>query len=185
MTYQEIIEKIKSELQKAMDDFKAETMKLRSNRLSPALLEDVEANCFGSFLPMKQLGAITNAGPRELMVELWDKSYVEGAVKAVEQAGLNLGVRINDKTIYFSAPPLTEETRLEVIKLLDKIKEEAFQGVRRLRDKAWKDLQDACVRSELREDDKFKGRDKLDETTREYREKMEEIAKRKEEEIKG
>ncbi len=185
MTYQEIIEKINAGLQKAVDDFKAEAAKLRSNRLSPALLEDVEVNCFGSFMPMKQLGAIANASPRELTVELWDKSYVEGVVKAVEQAELNLGVRIDDKTIYFSAPPLTEESRQNVIKLLDKMKEEAFQVLRRFRDKAWKDMQDACVRGELREDDKFRGRDKLDETTREYREKMEEIAKRKEEEIKG
>ena len=185
MTYQEVVEKIKIELQKAVDDFKAETLKLRSGRLSPALLEDVEVNCFGSFMPMKQLGAIANASPRELMVELWDKSYVEGVVKAVEQAELNLGVRINDKTIYFSAPPLTEESRQNVIKLLDKMKEEAFQILRRFRDKAWKEIQDACTKGELREDDKFKGRDKLDETTREYREKMEEIAKRKEEEIRG
>ncbi|MDD5750536.1 MAG: ribosome-recycling factor [Candidatus Pacebacteria bacterium] len=185
MTYQEIIDKIKPEMQKAADDFKAETLKLRSNRLSPALLEDVEVNCFGSFMPMKQLGAIANASPRELMVELWDRSYVDGVVKAVEQAELNLGVRINDKTIYFSAPPLTEETRQNVIKLLDKIKEEAFQTLRRFRDKAWKDMQDASVKGELREDDKFKGRDKLDEATRDFREKIEGIAGRKEEEIKG
>jgi len=185
MTYNEIIDKIKPEFQGVVDDFKLEASKLRTNRLSPALLEDVEVNCFGSFLPMKQLGAIANASPRELMVELWDKSYVEGVVKAVEQAELGLGVRINDKTVYFSAPPLTEESRQNVIKMLDKIKEEVFQNLRHFRDRTWKELQDFCVKGELREDDKFKGRDKLDEATRDFREKIEEIAKRKEEEIRG
>ncbi len=185
MTYQEVIDKIKPEFQRVVDDFKAEIAKLRSNRLSPALLEDIEVNCFDSFMPMKQLGAIANASPRELMVDLWDKSYVEGVVKAVEQAELGLGVRINDKTIYFSAPPLTEESRQNVIKMLDKIKEEAFQNLRHFRDKGWKEIQDACTKGELREDDKFKGRGKLDEATRDFREKIEEVAKRKEEEIKG
>ncbi|PIU16585.1 ribosome recycling factor [bacterium (Candidatus Gribaldobacteria) CG08_land_8_20_14_0_20_39_15] len=185
MIYQEIVDKTKADLQKAVEDFKAEVAKLRSNRLSPALLEDIEVNCFGSFMPMKQLGAIANGSPRELMVELWDKSYVEGVVKAVEQAELGLGVRIDDKIVYFSAPPLTEETRQNVIKMLDKKKEEAFQVLRHFRDKAWKEIQETCQKGELREDDKFKGKDKLDETTREFREKIEEIAKRKEEEIKG
>jgi len=185
MTYQEIIEKIKPEFQKTSDNFKAEIQKLRSSHLSPAVLEDIDVNCFGSILPMKQLGAISNASPRELVIQLWDKSYVEGVVKAVEQAELGLGVRVDDKNIYFSSPALTEENRHNLIKLLDKAKEETFQVLRHFRDKAWKELQDMCAEGELREDDKFKGRDKLDEATREFREKIEEIARSKETEIKG
>lgn len=185
MSYQNFIDKVKPEMQKITDDFKAEVSKLRSGRLSPSLLEDIEVNCFGSFMPMKQLGAIANASPRELMVELWDKSYVEGIVKATEQAELGLGVRIDDKTVYFSAPALTEETRQNVIKQLNKKKEETFQAIRHCRDRIWKEIQETCQKGELREDDKFKGRDKLDETTRDFREKIEEIAKRKETEIKG
>jgi len=185
MSYQEIIEKVKPEFQKLVDDFKVEVSKLRSNRLSPALLEDIEVNCFGSFMPLKQLGAITNVSARELLVDLWDKSYVESVVKAVEQAELGLGVRINDKAVYFSSPALTEESRQNIVRLLDKIKEDAFQDLRHCRDKGWKEMQDSCQKGELREDDKFKGRDKLDEATRDFREKIEQIAKRKEDEIRG
>ena len=69
--------------------------------------------------------------------------------------------------------------------MLMKKKEESFQELRRLRDKAWKDIQDKFTKGEIREDDKFKGRDKLDESVRDFREKMDEIAERKEKEILG
>lgn len=185
MTYQEIIDNVKPELEKTVGDFKQELMKLRSGRLSPALIEDVVADCFGSLLPLKHLGAISNPVPREILVQLWDKSYVDGVVKAVEAAGLGLSVRIDGNKVYFSAPPLTAESREGLVQVLNKKKEEVFQELRRERDKTWKVIQESFQAGEIREDDKFRARDKLDEMTREYREKIEEMAASKEKEIKG
>lgn len=181
MSYQSIIDDTKQDFDLMLSDFKQEMLKIRSGRLSPALLEDVEVNCFGSLMPLKQLGSITSAGLREVMVQLWDKSYVEGVVFGVEKAGLNLSLRIDGNKIYFTSPALTGEIREEMVRLLNKKKEEFYQQLRDKRDKAWKSLQNP----EIREDDKFRGRDKLDEAARDYREKLEEIAKRKEEEIRG
>ena len=162
MDFQIIIDNTKEELEKKISRFREEMLKIRSGRLSPALLEDIECDCFGSFLPLKQLGAITSSGTREILVQLWDKSYVEAVVRAVEKAGLNLSLRIDGQKIYFTVPPLTSEIREQMVKLLNKTKEEFFQGLRHLRDSAWKKLQSP----EIREDDKFKGRDKLDETVK-------------------
>lgn len=185
MKHQEIIEATKPSLEKLVDGFKQELMKLRSGRLSPALVEDITADCFGSYLPVKQLGAISSLSPRELLVQLWDKSYVDGVVKAVESAGLDLSVRIDGVKIYFTAPPLTAEARENLIGVLNKKKEEVFQELRRQRDKAWKSVQEGFQAGEIREDDKFKGRDKLDELVREHREKIEEMVSNKTAEIKG
>ncbi|MDD5433373.1 MAG: ribosome-recycling factor [Candidatus Pacebacteria bacterium] len=183
--FQFIIDQSKKDFQKALDDFKSEMVKLRASNLSPELLEDIKADCFGSEMPIKQLGAVSALSARELMVQLWDKSYVDGVLKAIEREGIILGIRVDGASIYLSAPPLTAESRQDLIKLLNKKKEDAFQELRRLRDKAWKDLQEGFTKSEIREDDKFKGRDKLDEAVRDFREKMEEIADRKEKEILG
>ncbi len=183
MEFQEIIDSIKPEIEILLTDYKQELMKLRTGRLSPALIEDIEANCFGSMLPLKQMGSISSVGQRELLFTTWDKSYVEGAVAGIEQAGLGLSMRIDGTNIYLTAPALTEDSRKNLVVVLNKKKEEFFQDLRRLRDKAWKVMQDKGQTGELREDDKFKGRDKLDEFTREQRDKMEEMAINKEKEI--
>ena len=185
MTYQEIIENLEPELDNAVQDFKGELMKIRSGRLSPAFVEDIEVDCFGQLLPLKQLGAITSNSLRGLVVQLWDKSYVEGVVGAIEQEGLGLSVRIDGNNVFLTAPPLTQEIRQEMIQLLNRKKEDVFQQVRRIRDKGWKDIQDGFTRGEIREDDKFKGKDKLDEATRKCREKMEKMTSDKETELKG
>lgn len=185
MTHQEIIDELKPNLDKSVDEFKQELMKMRAGRLSPASIEDITADCFGSMLPIKQLGAISSPSPRELLVQLWDKSYVDGVAKAVELAGLGLSVRIDGVNMYFSAPPLTTESRESLIQVLNKKKEEVFQELRKLRDKAWKNIQEGFQAGEIREDDKFKGRDKLDEEVREHREKIEEMVANKTTEIKG
>ncbi len=185
MEHTEIIDNLEPEIGVAVDSFKGEIMKLRSNRLSPALVEDIKADCFGSLLPLKQLGAISSISNREIMVQLWDKSYVEGVIAALEQEGLGLSVRIDGEKIYLSSPPLTEESRQNLIQVLNKKKEESFQIIRRLRDGAWRQIQDGFQQGEIREDDKYKGKDKLDKTVREHREKIEEMAENKEKEIKG
>jgi len=185
MISQEIIDKLKPELEKSIEGFKESIMRLRAGSLSPALLENVEADCFGSVLPLKQLGAISNVSPRELKLQLWDKSYVEGVVKAIETEDFGLGVRTDGESIYFTSPPLTAESRENIIRVLNKNKEEVFQNLRHKRDRAWNAIQDGFQAGEIREDDKFKGKDKLDEAVREFREKIEEIVKNKEVEIKG
>jgi len=185
MKFEEIIENIEPELENAVQDFKGEMLKLRTGRLSPVLIEDIEAECFDSVLPLKQLGAITSVGQRDLVLQLWDKSYVEGVVKAIEQEGLGLSLRIDGSNIYITSPPLSQESRENLIHVLNKKKEDSFQELRHFRDKAWKKIQDGFQAGEVREDDKYKGKDKLDELVREKREELEKIIEQKEKEIKG
>lgn len=185
MGYPEIIDKTKPELQDIVDSFKNEIQKLRAGRLTVALVEDIRADCFGSLLPLKQLGAISSPSLREISIQLWDKSYIESVVRAIENEDLGLGIRTDENTIYLSSPPLTEEARKNLTRVLNKKKEETFQSIRRVRDKSWKEIQDGFQKGEIREDDKYKGKDKLEDVVHEYRDKIEEMVKNKENEIKG
>ncbi|MDD5146447.1 MAG: ribosome-recycling factor [Candidatus Pacebacteria bacterium] len=183
--YQEILDNLKPELEKALADLKEELMKIRASRLSPSLIEDLKIECFGTVCPLKQLGAISSASFKEVMVQLWDKSYIEGVVRALEQGDWGFGIRVDENKIYLTAPALTEETRKNLIKVLHQRKEEALQNFRKLRDKAWSQLQDGFRDGTVREDDKFKGRDKLDDMIKDWREKVEELSANKEKEILG
>ncbi len=185
MTYQEIIEKIKPEFQNTVDALKENMQRIRAGVLSPNLIEDIKADCLGTILPLKQLGAISAPSLHELSLELWDKSYIEGVIRAIENETLGLGIRTKGNTVFLTAPPLTEEARKNLQRLLDQKKESTFQDIRRLRDKAWKEIQEGFQKGEIREDDKYRGKDKLEEVVHKFRDKIEEMAKNKEKEIAG
>lgn len=182
MSYEQILDNIKPDLERLEQEFKTQLLEIRSGKLSVSLIEDVKADCFGSILPLKQLGAISVSN-KEIMVQLWDKSYVEGVVKAIEKRGFGLGVRIDGNNIYLTAPPLTEDSKKNLIRVLNQKKEEMFQEIRHLRDRAWKQIQEGTTSGEIREDDKFKGKDKLEEKIKEIRNNLEELVKNKEQEI--
>ena len=172
MTYQEILDKITPDLDRLKQDFKTQLLEIRAGRLSPALIEDIKVDCFGSELPMKQLGAISVTG-KEVVIQLWDKSYVEGAVKAIEKKKIGVGIKTDGSNIFLSAPPLTEESKKDLIKILNQEKEGICQEIRRLRDKAWQEMQDRQQSGELSEDDKYKGKDKLEDLIRDNRKELE------------
>ena len=186
MDFNQIIEKIKPELQNIVDFFKSECTSLHSGRLSVSLIDDIKVDCSGeATVDLKQIGAISVLSPREILIQLWSEIYIEPVVRAVENKNFGFGVRIEGNNIYLSAPPLTEERRENLIRVLGQKKEEVFQNVRRQRDKAWKEIQDGFKTGEIREDDKFKGKEKLEEVVKEYKDKIEEMAENKEKEIQG
>jgi len=184
MPHQEILENIKPELDKLEQEFKEQLMEIRSGHISPVLIEGVKVDCFGSVLLLKQLGAVSLAG-REIVVQLWDKSYVEGTVKAIEQKKIGLGVRTEGNTIFLSAPPLTEESKKNLVRVLNQRKEEIFQTIRHLRDRSWKQIQEGEQRGKIREDDKYRGKEKLEELIHNFRKKIEEMTEKKEKEIEA
>ena len=183
MSYQEIIDKIKPDLEKTLDFFKKQLLEIRVGKLPVALIEEIKVDCFGSVLPVKQLGVVSVAPPREILIQLWDKSYIEGVVKAVEQRKLGLGIRIDGNNIYLSASTLTEDSKKNLVKLLNERKENIFQTIRSLRDKAWKGIQEGFRKKEIKEDDKFRGKDKLEDLVKEYKDKMKKLVENKKKDI--
>jgi len=185
MDYSQIIEKIKPELQNLRESFKEELMKIQTSRLSGSLIEDIKVEIAGSQMPLKSWGAISSVSAREISIQPWDKSYVEPIIKAIERVNFGLAPILDKDTIRLSAPPLTEETKRNLIRVLNQKKEDIFQGIRHLRDRAWKEIQDGFRKGEIREDDKYKGKDKLEEVVGECKDKIEEMVERKRKEITG
>ena len=88
--YKEIIDKIKPELDKSVNFLENELAKIRTSRATPSLVEDVVADCFGQKFPLKQLAAISTPESRQILIQPWDKSYIEGIVLALEKTGFRV-----------------------------------------------------------------------------------------------
>ena len=183
VNYKDIIDKIKPELDKVINFLEGELAKIRTSRVSPSLVEDIIVECFGQKFPLKQLGAISCPGPRQILIQPWDKSYIEGIVRALEKTGIGANPIVDKEVIRINLPPLSEEYRKELLKLLSQKQEEARKTIRRWREEAWDKIQDGHREGKIREDDKFRGKDELQELIDEYNQKIEDIGEKKKKEI--
>jgi len=98
-SHKEIINKIKPELDKAINFLDRELQKIRTGRATPALVEDVVVECFGQTFRLSQLAAISTPEPRQILIQPWDKSYVEGITKALEKTGIGAAPIVDKEVI--------------------------------------------------------------------------------------
>ena len=181
--YKEIIDKIRPELDKVINFLERELAKIRTGRASPSLVEDVVVECFGQKFPLKQLAAISIPEPKQILIQPWDRSYIEGIVSALEKTGIGLGAVVDKEVIRINLPPLTEEYRKDLLRLISEKQEKTRQTIRRWREEAWDEIQEGYKEGKIREDDKFRAKDELQDLVDEYNEKIEGIGERKKKEI--
>ncbi len=181
--YKEIINKIKPGLEKTINYLKEEMATLQAGRATPSLLENLEIEAYDQKMPLKQLAAIQSPEPRLIIVRPWDKSIIPIIEKAISQSKLGLSPVVDDDSIRLQIPPLSEERRKELAKILQEKVEECRISIRRQREEAWRQIQDLEQGKEITEDDKFRGKDELQKIVDEYNQKIDEMKKKKEEEI--
>jgi ribosome recycling factor len=179
----EIIEKTRQELQKVIDFFGKEVAKIRTGQASPSLVEDVMVDVFGQVLPLKQLAGISCPERRQILIQPWDKSYVEPIEKALFKTQLGATPVVDKDTVRVSLPSLTQEYRKELIKMLNQKAEQSKQVMRKWREEAWSKIQGRAKQGSIREDEKFRGKDELQKLVDEYHAKVEKLVERKEKEI--
>jgi len=181
--YKEIIDKIRPELDKAISFLERELAKIRTGRATPSLVEDIVCECFGQKFPLKQLAAISIPEPKQILIQPWDKSYIEGIVRALEKTGIGANPIVDKEVIRINLPFLSEEYRKELLRLLSQKQEEARKTIRRWREEAWDKIQEGYREGKIREDDKYQGKDELQDLVNEYNEKIENLGEKKKKEI--
>jgi len=181
--YRQIIEKVKPELAKAMSFLEKELAKLRTGRASTSLVEDIMVPCFGQNLPLKQLGAISISEPRQIVIQPWDKSYIEPIIGAFSKQNMGLSPVVDKDVIRINLPLVDEEYRKNIVKIVSEIEEEAKKTIRKWRDEAWDEIQEKFKEGIVREDDKFRGKDELQKLIDDHNKKVEEAGERKKKEI--
>jgi len=183
VNYKDIIDKIRPELDKAINFLERELAKIRTGRASPSLVEDVVCECFGQKFPLKQLAAISVPEPKQILIQPWDKSYVEGIIRALEKTGIGAAPVVQGETIRINLPSLSEEYRKDLLRLISEKEEQARQTIRRWREEAWDGIQESYKEGKVREDDKFRAKDELQDLVDEYNKKIEELGEKKKKEI--
>lgn len=181
--HQEIINKIRPELEKVIRFLEGELQKIRTGRANPSLVEDVVVDCFGQKFPLKQLAAISCPEPKQILIQPWDRSYLEGIEKALSQSSIGASPVVDKETIRINLPALTEEYRKNLLRALSEKQEQARQTLRRWREEAWAEIQEVFRGGKIREDDKFRAKDELQELIDEYNKKIEELGEKKKKEI--
>jgi ribosome recycling factor len=183
MDYKEITNRIKPELDKVIVFLERELTKIRTGRATPALVEDAIVDCFGQKFSLKQLAAISIPESKQILIQPWDKSYIEGIVAALSKTGVGANPVVDKDVIRINLPPLSEEYRSNLTKVISEKQEEARRTVRRWREEAWEEIQEKEKAGEIREDDKFKGKDELQDLIDGYNKKIEDIGEKKKKEV--
>ncbi len=166
-----------------MSFFQGELTKIRTGQASPALVEDVQVNLFGQKMPLKQLAGISCPERRQILIQPWDKSYVEPIEKALQQSSLGTSPIVEGAMVRVHLPQLTQEYREQLARVLSERAEDAKKTIRKWREEAWEEIQEKAKKGEIREDDKFHAKDELQKLVDEYNKKIEELVERKKQEI--
>jgi len=181
--YKELIESIKGDLEKSIEHFKEELNQVRTGRASAALVEGLMVDYYGVRSPLKQVASISIPEPRTIVISPWSKDNLVNIEKALRESQLNLNPNNDGQVIRLNIPPLNEERRKELVKLLNQKAEEAKISIRKHREEVWEEIQSLEKEGKIGEDDKFAGKDNLQKVIDEYNKKIEEIRAKKEEDI--
>lgn len=171
-------------LKKTLDFFKEEIRTLRTGRANPALVEDIKVDYYGNPTPLKQLASINVPEARMIVVSPYDKSVLSLAEKAISDSELNLSVTNDGNIIRISIPPLNEERRNELIKIVAQKSEDSKVAMRNSRREEVESIDKDQKNGLISEDDKFKQEKEIQVKLDEYVKLLEELVLAKEQEIR-
>jgi ribosome recycling factor len=179
----DVIKDAETRMQGAVQALDEDLGGIRTGRATPALVEKLQVEYYGTSTPLVQLASISVPEPRSLLIKPFDPSSLKGIEKAILVSELGLNPNNDGKSIRLNLPPLNEERRRELVKVVNNRLEEARIAVRNIRRDLMKDLQDFEKEKLISEDDQKRGEDELQKTTDHFIDEIEEHGKRKEQEI--
>jgi ribosome recycling factor len=156
---------------------------LRTGRSTPAILDAVHVEVYGSKMPVSQMANITVENNRSIRIIPWDKSTIQSIDSAIRESNLGLSVAVDDQGIRVSFPELTSDRRASLIKISKQKLEEARIALRGEREKVLNDLDKKEKDGEISKDDKFRHKEELQKFVDEANKKLEDLASKKESEI--
>ncbi len=173
----------KGRMQSTLDVLSEDLLGIRTGRASPALIEKLQVEYYGSPLSLIQVATISVPEARQLMIRPFDNSSLKAIERAILASDLGLTPSNDGKVIRLNLPPLTEERRRDLVKMVNNRLEDARVAIRNIRRDSNKDLRDFEKEKMISEDELKLGETRLQELTDEMIDQVAVIGKRKEEEI--
>jgi len=173
----------KARMTKSVESLKNELVRIRTGRAHPNLLEHITVDYYGTAVPLNNVGSITATDSRTLAITLWEKDMVAAVEKAIMTSELGLNPATAGMTIRVPLPPLTEDRRRELVKVVRHEAEQARVAVRNIRRDANHDLKDMVKEKTISEDEERRAQDKVQKQTDKYIAEIEQLVADKESEL--
>ena len=179
----DIKQEARNRMSKSIEAFKVELSKIRTGRAHPSLLNHITVDFYGSEVPIGQAANITVEDARTLAVSAWDKSMVPVIEKAIMSSDLGLNPSTAGTVIRVPMPPLTEERRKELVKVVRELAENARVAVRNIRRDGNNDLKTLAKDKDISEDDEHRGQDLVQQATNQSTDEIESLLQTKEQDL--
>jgi ribosome recycling factor len=179
----DLLEDAKRRMDKSVETTAHEFTTIRTGRASAALLDRIQVDYYGTPTPLKQLATINVPEPRMLTIQPYDPGSIKGIERAIQESELGLTPSNDGKLIRLPIPQLTEERRKELVKVIKHLAEEGRVAVRNVRRDVMHDLKELVRDGAVGDDEERRAEDKAQKLTDEHVTRIDELLKRKEEEI--
>jgi ribosome recycling factor len=170
-------------MERSVEALRREFNSVRTGKASPALLDTIRVEAYGSKMPLNQVASVSTPEPRMLIVQPWDKGLLNEIEKSIRNADLGLNPSNDGNIIRVPIPALNEERRRDMVRVLHKIAEEGRIAVRHARQEANKGIKQQQSDHAISEDDAHREMDRIQKLTDEYIAKVDSLLKAKEEEV--
>ena len=183
MNNREFLDDLSLKMMASVEHLSSELSSMRTNRAHTGLVSGLKIDYFGSSMKLSELGQISILDGTMILIQLWDKSAVEMVSKEIESSDIGINPSIDGDTIRLVVPPLNEERRIELVKIVKKKSEDAKISIRNIRRNAMDDVKNLEKRSELSQDDSRRIQSDIQKNTDESIEEISQIAQNKENEL--
>jgi ribosome recycling factor len=172
-----------SKMQKCVEATRSEFASIRTGRATPALLDRLHVEAYGASVPLKQVASVSVPDSRSLVITAFDRNTVGDIRKAIEKSDLGLTPNVDGNSIRLAIPPLNEERRKDLVKVVKKKAEDGKVAVRNVRHKLHDDLKAQLKDHKITEDDNKRLQDQLQKLTDKYVKDIDQLVVAKEKEI--
>lgn len=180
---QAVIKEAEAKMQGAIEALTREFAGVRTGRASTGLLEGIRVDYYGTPTPINQLASLSVPDPKTLLIQPWEPSMLPAIEKAIMKSDLGLTPMNDGKVIRLAVPPLTEERRKQLAKVVGKLAEDCRVAVRNIRHEANKKVKALEKEKKISEDESRRGQDQVQKITDKFIQRADELLKKKEQEI--
>lgn len=175
---------VRQKMEKALEMLRQDLVNLKVGRATPALVEQIQVDAYETKMPLVELATITAPEPNQLLITPFDQTVIKNIERALAlDRDLGLSPVVDGEVIRLIIPPLNEERRRELVKLLGQKLESARIVIRQIRQGKMQEIRQAFENKEISEDEKFRREKELQDITDEFNQKIAEIGQQKEQQL--
>lgn len=178
-----VLDQGEEKMDKAVQSVRREFKTVRTGKATPTLLDTVSVEAYGSTVPLNQVANVGAPEPNLLLVQPYDQNVAEEIARSIQKADLGLNPSVDGAVIRVPVPPLTEERREEMVKVLHRMAEEGRIAVRNIRQNVRNELQSMERDGEISEDEMHRWMEELQEMTDEHVDTIDALLEKKEQEV--